>query len=203
MRKQILILCVFMSLLLCFTASGCGRKEYHNEDTLDLLKSMDSCSSDFELSIINDKGSIDYSGKQYYDRRYGCRLELGKDRVYIYKNNNIYVNDLKSSSKYVLDKDFDELFRLGFISEYISLLYTNEDIKYETKTIDGISYEIVKLTIPGTNPSLNRAELYVEVHSGIPDKVLIYDKENKQKVTIKYKNFNAEVKLNEDIFKIQ
>lgn len=201
MRKQILILCVFMSLLLCFTA--CGRKEYHNEDALDLLKSMDSCSSDFELSIINDKGSIDYSGKQYYDRRYGCRLELGKDRVYIYKNNNIYVNDLKSSSKYVLDKDFDELFRLGFISEYIALLYTNEDTKYETKTIDGISYEIVKLAIPGTNPSLNRAELYVEVHSGIPDKVLIYDKENKQKVTIKYKNFNAEVKLSEDIFKVQ
>lgn len=203
MRKRILILSVFLSIFLCLTAAGCGRKEYHNEDALNLLKSMDSCSSDFELSIKNDKGNIDYSGKQYYDKRYGCRLELGKDRIYIYKNNNIYVNDIKSGSKYVLDKDFDELFRLGFISEYIALLYTNEDIKYETKTTDGISYEIVKLTIPGINPSLSRAELYVDSQTGIPDKILIYDKEDKQKVIIRYKNFNAETKLSEDIFKIQ
>lgn len=203
MRKRILILFTCLSILLCFICAGCGKKTYHSEDALELLKSMDSCSSDYELTIINDKGNIEYSGKQFYDRRYGCRLELGKDRVYIYKDNNIYVNDLKNSSKYVLDKDFDELFRLGFIPEYVALLYTNEDIKYDEKNIDGISYEVVKLTIPGINPSLNHAELYVDMQSGIPDKILIYDKENKQKVIIKYKNFDAEVKLNEDIFKVQ
>lgn len=204
MRKIILILSICMSLFFCMFLSGCNIKGVSpRRDVLDLLKDMDSYSCDFEIQIKNDKGTINYTGKQYYDKKLGCRMEINGNRIFIYKGNQIYVKDNVNGSGYTLEKNFDELFRLSIIEEYVNLLYSNEDIKYYGKKTDGISYELVELYIPGNNRSLSKAVMYVDEKTGIPDKILIYDINGNEKVTMVYKNFNTEVQLKPDLFRTE
>lgn len=204
MRKKILILFICLSILSCMFLSGCEIKGVPPRgDTLNLLKQMDSYSCDFEIVIKNDKGTISYTGKQYYDKKLGCRIELDGSRIYVYKNDVIYVKDKVSGSNYSVEKNFDEFFKLSIVEEYVNLLYSNESIKYYEKSIDNISYQLVELIIPGTNRSLSKAIMYVDEKTGIPDKILIYDVNGNEKVKITYKNFNTEVKLNSDLFKTE
>lgn len=48
------------------------------EKTIDYLKSLDSYSCDINMKIENDKQTINYTGKQFYDKKYGYRFELDK-----------------------------------------------------------------------------------------------------------------------------
>ena len=90
-KKTLLIfilIIAFMAIVI-----GCGKKGYYTEETIDYLKNMDSYSCDINMKIENDKQTVSYTGKQFYDKRYGYRFELDKSRVLIYKDNKIFVKD--------------------------------------------------------------------------------------------------------------
>jgi len=161
---------------------------------------MDSYTTDMNMDVKNVKQTINYKAKQSYLRGGGYKLELNKSRVFIFKDDDkIYVNDKNSGTKYVQSKDFDEVFKLSFIGEYIGLLYTDEEIKYATKNINGIEYTVIDLFIPGSNKNINRALLYVNNKKMVPDKMVIYDIKGSEKIDITYTNFipNPEVEPSE------
>jgi outer membrane lipoprotein-sorting protein len=121
--------------------------------------------------------------------------------VFIYKtDDNIYISDKNNGTKYVQSKDFDEVLKLCFIGEYIGLLYTNEEIKYEMKKVKDIEYSIINLFIPGNNKNINNALLYVNSKSMIPERLVIYDIKGNEKINITYTNFLPNVKIESSEF---
>ena len=126
----------------------------------------------------------------------GYKLELNKDRVFIYKaDDKIYISDKNNGAKYTQSKDFDEVLKLCFVGEYIGLLYTNEEIKYDIKTINDIEYTVIDLFIPGNNKNINNALLYVNNKNMLPEKLVIYDAAGKAKIEVTYTKFLPNVKL--------
>ncbi len=157
---------------------------------------MESYTTEMNMDIKNDKQTINYKAKQSYLRGGGYKLELNKNRVFIYKTDDkIYISDKNNGTKYVQSKDFDEVLKLCFIGEYIGLLYTNEEIKYVTKNINDIEYTVIDLFIPGSNKNINNALLYVNTKKMIPEKMVIYDIKGKEKINITYTNFLPNVKI--------
>ncbi len=200
MKIKILILTIVSFFL--FLLIGCGNNEKNSEKIIDNLKNLDSYSCSVDMKIENDKQVINYKGKQFYDKKYGYRLELENNRVMVYKNNNIFVKDLKNGFKYSTDKNFDSVFKLSFIGEYIGLIYTNEKIKVSLKDIGNEKYQIIYLDIPGNNKNINKADLYIDIKTEKPKYLNIYDSNNKEKIKIEYSDFNFNPELNKDLFNI-
>lgn len=202
MRRKLLILSA-MFFIIATMILGCGKHKADPNEVTNFLKDLSGYSTDFTMEFKNDKQTLTYEGKQFYNKSLGYRMELGQDRVFIYKNDKIYVNDLKSGLKYTTDQEFDYLYRISFIKEYLKMLYTNEEIKYDFKDIDGIKYQLIELVIPGGNRETSKAVMYVNMKSNFPEKVLIYDVNNNEKVKISYNNFEANPELNEDLFEVE
>ena len=164
---------------------------------------MESYTTEMNMDIKNDKQKINYKARQAYLRGGGYKLELNNDRVFIYKtDDNIYISDKNNGTKYVQSKNFDEVLKLSFIGEYIGLLYTNEEIKYVIKNINGIEYTVIDLFIPGGNKNINNALMYVNNKSMLPEKMFIYDIKGKEKIEITYTNFRTNVKIEPSEFLI-
>lgn len=201
MRKLLILFSVIF--LLSTLLTGCKIAVKDPNEVMDFLKTLDSYSTSYTMEIMNDKQTISYEGKQFFDKKQGYRLEVGEDRVFIYKDDKIYVHDVKNNLNYVLNKDFDDIYKVSFIKEYIKLLYTDEDIKYEYKTVGDKKYQIIHLTIPGGSREMSRAAMYVNVKTDLPEMVLVYDEKGYERRKITYKNFEANSEVDEKLFKIQ
>lgn len=196
MKKTIILFLSFLLLLSSALLTSCDKKQKDTYDITTFLKNMESYTTEMNMDVKNDKQRINYKARQSYLRGGGYKLELNNDRVFIYKSDdNIYISDKNSGTKYVQSKDFDEVLKLSFIGEYIGLLYTNEEIKYVIKSINDIEYTVIDLFIPGGNKNINNALLYVNTKSMLPERLVIYDIKGKEKIEITYTNFLPNAKI--------
>lgn len=190
---------IFLSVFLC----SCKGSKNNPEKVIYFLKDIKSYSCNLQITTINDKQRITTIAKQLYSNKYGYRFEINNERVLLYIGDKIYVEDLNNKCSYVSDRSFDSLYSLSFIGEYIGMLYTNEEIKNTFKTENKINYQIISLTIPGNNRNLDSAELYVNLENNIPERLIIYNRNKKEKVEILYENFIVNPKINEEIFDVK
>lgn len=201
MRKKLLLIFILAVAFVAITI-GCGKKNDHTEKAIDYLKSLDSYSCDINMKIENDKQTINYTGKQFYDKRYGYRFELDKSRVLIYKDNKIFVKDLQNGLKYDTDKEFDSLFKLSFIGEYVQLIYTNEVVKSSFKKVGNEEYQVIQLDIPGNNKNISLSELYLDKSKSFPKYLFIYDSKGRKKIEVEYNNFKFDEDIQKELFDI-
>lgn len=201
-NKKILLLLLIGLLLMSVALSGCNKKDLSPDEAIQYLMSIKRYYCKVDITTKNDKQNLNYECRQFFDSSLGYRLEVGNDRVQIYKGDKIYVTDLKNNNRYTLDKDFDSVFTLSFISEYIKLLYTNESIKYSMKNIDGTDYELVDLIIPSGNKNLYKAVMYINIKKYSPEKIIVYDDEEREKVIMTYSDFDVDGDMKGELFNV-
>lgn len=199
-NKLYLILSIILIIVISVVLYSCKRKPKTAEENFDLLKTIKSYSTDAIFSYKNSRGETTEKCKQYYDSTKGYRLEIGEDRIQIYKDKKIFVQDLKNNAKYTLEKDFDELYKYTFIGEYINLMYTSEDIKYFCKKIEGKNYAVVELFIPGNNKNIAKAALFINQDNNLPDKLIVYDDRGNERLQVIYEGFKVEDELDKNLF---
>ena len=200
-RKLLILAAVFMCLAVLFI--GCKKSQRDPNEVLYFLKNLDGYSTDFVMETKNDKQTINQEGKQFYNKVQGYRLELGQDRVFIYKSDKIYVHDVKNNFKYTLDKEFNNGYKISFINEYIKLLYTNEKIKHDFKDIEGKKYQLIELLIPGGSRETSKAVLYVDIKTRFPQWIFVYDEKENERIKISFKNFEANPEVKPELFKTE
>lgn len=201
-KSSIIVLFIFFSFGL-ISLSGCRKKIIDPGSVTMYLKELSSYSCSADITIKNNKDTYTYSTNQIYSKEVGTRIELGKDRVYIYLQDKIYVTDLKNNLKYLMDKNVDGIYRLSIIREYVNLLYTNENIKYNYKTADGQEYQTIELIIPGNNRNMSKAILYVNMKTKSPYKLYIYDLKDVERVEILYNDFKPNIDINKTLFEVK
>lgn len=202
MNRKVIIL--FLAFILgLFMFFGCTRKTKDPNKAIDFLKNLKSYTCQVSIHIKNQKQEIDTDGNQFYDSKLGHRLELNKDRIFIYNNNTIKIKDLNNNLVYSVDKDFDSVYNLGFIHEYIALLYTDEDISSSFKTIDNREYQLIRLTIPGNNQNISKSVLYINLESYFPEKLVIYDNKDNEVLSFNYNDFKPNIKIPKEMFYIE
>ena len=198
MKKRLLL------IILCFIIAifqiGCNNKGKDIEENLKYIRNLDSYTCNVNISMKNDKQVITYSGKQSYDKMYGSRFELGDSRIFIYKDDMVFIKDLKNNSFYNTQEDSDSIFKLAFVSYYINLLYTDENIKSSFKNLNGQEYQVVHLDIPGNNKNINNANLYIRTSDKVPQYLYIYNSSGKEDIKVEYSSFQPNIKLNQQIF---
>lgn len=202
MKKRLLIISSIVFFIFLTFFVGCTKDVKDTEKAIDYLKNLDTYSCDMTMKIQNDKQVITYTGKQFYDKIYGYRFELEKNRVLIYKENSISIKDLQNGLSYSTDKDFDSLFKLSFIGEYIGLIYTNETLNSSFKNINNEEYQIIHIDIPGNNKNISNSDLYINLKDNSPKYLKIYDSKGKEKINIEYTNFQSNPELKKELFDV-
>ncbi len=164
--------------------------------TLDAYNVIDSLSeikvykSDITIEVINDRETNKYEGFQTYKKDIGYKLDLKDKRSFTFKGDEILVKDKENIKEYTLDKGFDEVFKYGFIGEYIGLIYTNEELEFETETINNSEYFVITTVIPGSNNNICKGSLYYDIKNNRPKKIIIYDNKGRERIIYTYENFN-------------
>ena len=200
MKKPLVVLFCIVFIFTAIQISGCGIREEDKHDAIGYFKALNSYSVHTDIEVKNDKQTTNYSARQIYSIGLGYRLELNKDIVMLYKDDKIYVADLKNKQKYITDKKFDDVYRLSFLGEFIGLLYTNENIDCSYITKDYEEYELIKTSIPANNRNISYGVLMVSVKQKIPMKLTIYDSNNNERIAVSYKNFKAGADVDKSLF---
>lgn len=200
MKKSLLII-FSMCFSICLL-SGCGKTSKDYNEITEFLKNIENYSSDVKIILKNNKQKIAYDTVQIYNKSLGHIVNLNNERIFIYKDQNIYVKDIKNDKVYVQDNDFDKTFRLSFISEYVKMLYTNEQINYSYESIDDKEYMLIHYFIPGVNRNFSEAVLYINSENMKPKKVYIYDKDGIETMEVVYENFKIDEEIDNSLFDI-
>lgn len=166
-----------------------NRSVSDEDHVIELLSEIKGYTSEVTIKVINDKETNVYEGMQKYVKDFGYRLDLSDERSFIFKGDDIEVKDNNSERRYTLDKDFDEVFKYGFIGEYIGLIYTNEELKFQKEVINDKEYFIITTLIPGSNNNLYEGSMYYDIAEYKPSKIIIYDNKHSERVIYSYKNF--------------
>lgn len=196
MRKKVLILAI---LFMAFSLIGCKEIIPSDKKALKQMKNLKNYSCNVEYTFKNQRDEELYEGKQYYVKDKGYRLDIGEDRTNVYIDDYIYVQDKKADKKYTLIKDFDEVYKYTFINEIISLLSHPESKVYLSEEQEG--YVIFEFIIPSVNRNIAKGLLYINSSTLKPELEKIYDLKGDERVEIKFKEFNSNETLDEEILK--
>lgn len=192
-KKLIYTLVAVIAIALIVIASLLMRGKTNALDeynAIDTLKEIKAYKSNITIEVINDKESNKYEGVQTYKRGIGYKLDLNDNRSFTFKGDEILVKDKESTREYTLNKEFDEVFKYGFIGEYIGLIYTNEELKFRTETINNHEYFVIKTLMPGSNNNIYSGSLYYDIENCAPKKIIIYDNSGRERIIYTYENFN-------------
>lgn len=194
-----LISLILLGIILGITVVvKCSKKTTDEAHILELLNDIKAYRSSITIEVKNDRENIKYEGNQVYKKNIGYKLMLNDSRTFVFRGDDILVKDSESTRSYTLDKSFDEVFKYGFVGEFISLVYTNEELEFEKETIDNKEYYVITTIIPGSNNNIYKGRMYYSLEDYGPKKILILDINNEERVVFTYRNFNWTDKI-EDV----
>ena len=194
MKKKLiytLVSVIAIALIVIASLLMKGKTEALDEyNAIDTLKEIRAYKSNITIEVINDRESNKYEGVQTYKRGIGYKLDLNDNRSFTFKGDEILVKDRESTREYTLNKEFDEVFKYGFIGEYIGLIYTNEELEFSTETINNQEYFIIKTLMPGSNNNIYSGSLYYDIENCVPKKIIIYDNNRRERIIYTYEKVN-------------
>ncbi|MCI1931924.1 MAG: hypothetical protein LKJ13_09585, partial [Clostridia bacterium] len=188
---------------------GCGQKEKTPMEKIQVrLGSIKSYECSATLTRISNKSSNTYGTKQYYKNTGQYRLELtSPDDV----AGNYTVFDGKTVCQYnphcqkkiirnvPQNQARNELFLGSFFKNYLN----SEDVAIDTVSIDESACTVLEANMPGGNKNMVTEKLWINDTTLKPVKLVIYDKDKKERYILEYGNFEYDVQLSNDIFTIK
>ncbi|MCI1999045.1 MAG: hypothetical protein LKJ75_01155 [Clostridia bacterium] len=200
---------ILLFLLVPMLFVGCGQKEKTPMEKIQVrLGSIKSYECSATLTRISNKSSNTYGTKQYYKNTGQYRLELtSPDDV----AGNYTVFDGKTVCQYnphcqkkiirnvPQNQARNELFLGSFFKNYLN----SEDVAIDTVSIDESACTVLEANMPGGNKNMVTEKLWINDTTLKPVKLVIYDKDKKERYILEYGNFEYDVQLSNDIFTIK
>lgn len=203
MRKIILLSISFLLFIVCFTSCKSNDNVENPERAFDYVKSITNYISDIRITFKNDRNEEIIFLKQYISSDNKYRLDLEGERSYIYKDDKIYVKDIKNNREYFLEENFDEVYKYSFLNEYIKLIYSMDEVSYFTESyVDGDehkTYFAARVNLPTNNLNINYAVLYLN-ENYTPLKLEIFDSKDKLRVLVEYITFDVVGEIDKSLF---
>lgn len=197
MKRKSYLLVVIIGIAIIL--SSCNLKQKSEKNIIKDLSKLKTYEAKLNVTFNNFREEREENWTQIYSKDLGYIIKLGEDRTYFYKDDNIYVTDNIANKKYVLEKEFDELYKYTVVEEVLKLL-NNPDSKISCKNIEGKNYTIVELVIPGSNRNLVRGEVIIDNSTAKLDKFTIYDLKGDERVKILYTEFLKNKEVDKSLF---
>lgn len=185
---------------------GCestGKNEFAEVNRM--LAGINTYSVTAEIIVQGNRMVENYVVTQYFKYPDKYRLEVlspadKKGKTTIYDGNKLWIHHPLINQSFELD-DLKEVEETNMFPGYFaSKLFTGEDASYNTVNIEGKRYISIKTSLPAGNSYRKYQVLYVDSDSCKPVKLEVYDSSDNAAVTVYYKDFLYNVKLDDNLF---
>lgn len=209
--KKVILCCFICIGLICL--GGCEKKQADKEiSTMEKIQqqllNMQNYACVATVEHISNKNTKTYEMKQFCKKTGEYRLEMlapenveGIVTTYngktICQYNPRVAGQIKKdieSSAYV-----DEMLLMAFIRNYLQ----SEETAVTTLKFDSSKCTVLEAIIPGEHKYLATQKLWVDNELLIPKQLIIYDKEQKERVKVTYNEFKFNAQLEDKIFDIE
>lgn len=207
-----IVYCLFLCIiLLCL--NGCTKTE--NKENLSTMEKIQNQLLNMEnyacvatVEHISSKNTRTYEMKQFCKKTGEYRLEMISPEsvegiITTYDGKRICQYNPRVEGKLIKDiepsKYVDEMFLTAFISNYLQ----SEETSIETSKFDASKCTVLEAVIPGEHKYLSTEKLWVDNENLTPKQLIIYDKENKERIKVSYKEFKFNAQLDNKIFNIE
>ena len=201
MKKKLLLglLVSIPIILIIFVILFRITAEPTNEEIIESLKGINAYKAEIQFIINNSRDEETQDTIQYYKKDVGGRIDFGTDRTKIYKDGSILVKDNIANKEYTTEDGMDELYSLSFVNKLLSYPIDNEGIKEGQEEWGDTEYIVFTSELFLKNDSLNKIKVFIDKQEKTPIGAIIYDKENKDRVRIIYRNFEKLKDLDEEL----
>ena len=191
MRKKLLLglLVSIPIILIIFVILFRVTAEPTNEEIIESLKGINVYKAEVQFVINNSRDEETQDTIQYYKKDVGGRIDFGTDRTKIYKDGSILVKDNIANKEYTMEDGMDDLYSLSFVNKLLSYPIDNEGINEGQEEWGDTEYIVFTSELFLKNDSLNKIKIFIDKQEKTPIGAIIYDKENKDRVRIIYRNF--------------
>ena len=201
--KTVIIILSISMLVSCANKSSLSEYEKIQQK----LMSAESYKAFAKVEYISNKGSNQYEINQIAKKTGEYRIETLKPdavsgNLIIFDGNMVWQYNPRVDSKIsvgVPDKaERKEITIFSFLENHLK----SKDISVETTTQNKTNFTVLEASIPGDNKYFATEKLWFDNNSLKPVKLIIYDKENKERVIVSYETFEYDVNIENDLFKI-
>ncbi len=201
MKKKLLLglLVSIPIILIIFVILFRVTAEPTNEEIIESLKGINAYKAEVQFIINNSRDEETQDTIQYYKKDVGGRIDFGTDRTKIYKDGSILVKDNIANKEYTMEDGMDELYSLSFVNKLLSYPIDNEGINEGQEEWGDTEYIVFTSELFLKNDSLNKIKIFIDKQEKTPIGAIIYDKENKDRVRIIYRNFEKLKELDEEL----
>mgnify|MGYP005763996023 FL=1 len=190
--------------------SGCSIKKDEvstMEKIQNQLKNMESYQCTGTLTRISNKSENAYEIKQYYKSTGEYKLEmLAPEDVAgnytVYNGESVFQYNPRIQGKVIQGVPKSQMRNELFLGCFIKNYFQSEDVNVETGNMDIQKSTVLEAVIPGENKYTATEKLWIDEETLKPLKLVIYDTEGKERYIIEYKDFEYNIDIDENIFKI-
>lgn len=190
--------------------SGCSIKKDEvstMEKIQNQLKNMESYQCTGTLTRISNKSQNVYEIKQYYKSTGEYKLEmLAPEDVAgnytVYNGESVFQYNPRIQGKVIQGVPKSQMRNELFLGCFIKNYFQSEDVTVETGNMDIQKSTVLEAVIPGENKYTATEKLWIDEETLKPLKLVIYDTEGKERYIIEYKDFEYNIDIDENIFKI-
>lgn len=172
-----------------------------NEEIINSLKNINAYESNIEIRVKNSRDEESQELKTYYLKDIGGRIDFEDERTKVYRDNKILVKDNISNKEYYINEEMDDLYSLTFLNKLLDYPINSEDLREGQEEWGETEYLEFTNELFLKNDNLYKVKVFIDKQQAIPIGAIIYDKNNKDRVRILYKNFIKLKELDENLLK--
>ena len=201
MKKKLLLILlvsipiILITLVIVFRMTS----EPTNEEVIKSLKDIKAYKTDIEFLIKNSRDEERENAIQYYKKEVGGKISFGEDRSKLYKDNMILVKDNVSSKEYIIEKAMNDVYSISFLNKLLSYPINNEGLQEGQEEWGDTEYIFFTSELFLKNDNLDKVKIFIDKQKKIPIGAIIYDKNNKDRVRIVYRNFEKLKEIDEEL----
>jgi len=187
--KRVLLI-ILIAILFLTSCSGNNEKRIKKKFDK-ILDKYTGYETELDLTIIGEEKDSVYKLRETYINENEIKIEVLEP-----KENNEIVIKYKGDNIYLKNTSIDQSISLNKIKEIDkSLLFGEIFIIRDSidwvgiDTIDGRDYYIIEYNLEDNNRYNNKKIIYLNKEKFIPEQIIILDEDNKERLKIKYNNF--------------
>lgn len=203
MKKKLLLIflvsipIILITLVVLFRITA----EPTNEEIIKSLKDIKAYKTEVEFLIKNSSDEERQNSIQYYKKDVGGKIDFGEDRTKIYKDNMVLVKDNVSNKEYIIENNMNDLYSISFLNKLLYYPINNEGLQEGQEEWGDTEYIFFTSELFLKNDNLDKVKVFIDKQNKIPIGAIIYDKNNKDRVRIVYRNFEKLKELDEELLK--
>lgn len=203
MKKKLLLIflvsipIILITLVVLFRMTA----EPTNEEIIKSLKDIKAYKTEVEFLIKNSRDEERQNSIQYYKKYVGGKIDFGEDRTKIYKDNMVLVKDNVANKEYIIENNMNDLYSISFLNKLLYYPINNEGLQEGQEEWGDTEYIVFTSELFLKNDNLDKVKVFIDKQNKIPIGAIIYDKNNKDRVRIVYRNFEKLKELDEELLK--